>query len=144
MVCLARFRIVLLALCLAGITGCGGRTGTAQVKGRVLFKDGTVPQGAVCVVNFQPARDSSAVVRKAATGVIESDGHFEAFTRKPGDGVFVGKYDVAFSIMSDGSDSNSSIIDPKYTRAATTPHHVTIEHDVDNLEFEIEPLSKGK
>ena len=135
----ARVWLVLLTSCLAGTVGCGGRAGTAQVSGRVVYNDGTVPQGAVCVVLFQPAADSPAEIRKAATGVIEADGFFEAFTRKPGDGVFVGKYDVTFSIMKDGSDANSSLIDPKYTRAATTPHHVTIEDDVTDLEFQLEP-----
>lgn len=121
------------------IAGCGRRAGTAEVKGRVVFKDGTVPRGAVCVVRFQPAADSPAEIRKAATGDIEADGFFEAFTRKPGDGVFLGKYDVTFSVLGDGTDSNSSLIDQKYTKAASTPYHITIEDDVADLEFQLEP-----
>jgi hypothetical protein len=136
-----------LPLVIAGLValgGCGGRAGTAEVKGRVIFKDGSVPRGAVCVVRFQPATDSTAEIRKAATGEIEADGHFEAFTRKPGDGVFVGKYDVTFSVLEDGTRSDSSLIDEKFTRASTTPYHVTIEDDVSDLEFQLEPPTNGK
>jgi hypothetical protein len=137
-------RFVPLLLCLTLLLGCGGRAGTAEVKGRVVFKDGTVPKGGVCVVRFQPAKDSPAEIRIAATGEIQSDGFFEAFTRKPGDGVFLGKYDVVFSVLEDATDSRTSLIDPKYERAATTPHHVTIEDDVTDLEFELEPAPAKK
>ena len=140
----AKFWVALLTLCLVGALGCGGRAGTAQVSGRVLYKDGTVPQGAVCVVRFQPAADSPAKIRKAASGEIEKDGWFKAFTRNPGDGVFVGKYDVTFSVLQDVTDSRTSLIDKKYTRAKTTPYHVTIDDDVSDLDFVIEPLPAGK
>ena len=143
MYCSARLVLVVCVLCLSAILGCGGRAGTAQVKGRVLYKDGTVPTGGVCVVQFMPAEDSTAKIRKAASGEIQKDGWFQAYTRKPGDGVFVGKYDVTFSVWPSVTDS-TSLIDLKYTNAATTPHHVTIEDDVDNLEFEIEPLPAPK
>ncbi|MGD9631851.1 MAG: hypothetical protein AB7G28_08245 [Pirellulales bacterium] len=103
-----------------------------------------MPSGAVAVVRFQPAADSSAQVRKAASAEIEKDGHFEAYTRKPGDGVFLGKYDVTFSVLADGTNSSSSRIDPKFNKARTTPHHVTIEGDVDDLEFILEPMPAKK
>jgi hypothetical protein len=128
--------VILAGLVIA--SGCGGRP-TAEVKGRVIFKDGTVPQGAVCVVRFQPSHDSPAEIRKAATGEIQADGFFEAFTRKPGDGVLLGKYDVTFSVLKDGTDSSSSMIDRKFTRGATTPYHVTVEDDLTDLEFQLEP-----
>jgi hypothetical protein len=108
------------------------------------MKDGTVPSGAVAVVRFQPAADSTAEVRKAASGEIEKDGHFEAYTRKPGDGVFLGKYDVTFSVLEDGTNSNSSRIDPKFNKSRTTPYHVSIEDDVSDLEFELEPMPAKK
>ena len=93
------------------------------------------------VVQFQPAADSPAKIRKAASGEIGEDGSFEAFTRKPGDGVIIGKYDVTFSVWPRTSTSaSSSLIDPKYTKASTTPYHVTIDDDVSDLEFEIEPM----
>ena len=46
-------------------------------------------QGAVFVFRFQPATDSSAMIRKAASADIQKDGLFEAYTRNPGDGVFL-------------------------------------------------------
>jgi hypothetical protein len=109
-----------------------------------MFKDGTIPRGSLCVVRFQPAADSPAEIRKAASADIQSDGFFEAFTRKPGDGVFLGKYDVVFSVLEDQNNSSSSLIHPKYNRASTTPYHVTIEDDVSDLEFELEPATVGK
>jgi hypothetical protein len=129
----------LFLIAIMSSAGCGGRAGTAEVKGRVVYKDGSVPRGAVCVVRFQPTPDSTAEIRKAATGEIQADGFFEAFTRKPGDGVFLGKYDVTFSVLEDGTRSDSSLIDEKFTRASTTPYHVTIENDVTDLEFQLEP-----
>lgn len=135
------FCLVALILCLIGAVGCGRRAGTARVTGRVTFVDGTVPQGAVCVVRFQPAADSTATIRKAASADIQKDGLFEAYTRNPGDGVFVGKYDVTFSVLQDVTNSASSLIDPKYTKAKTTPYHVTIDGDVDDLKFELEPVA---
>lgn len=109
-----------------------------------MLKDGTVPHGALCVIRFEPASDTTAQIRKAASSDIQSDGFFEAFTRKPGDGVFLGKYNVVFSIISDPNDSSTSLIDKKYTRPDTTPYHVTIEDDVSDLEFELEPATTGK
>jgi hypothetical protein len=127
-----------------GVTvGCGGSPDTAQVSGKVLYKDGTVPRGGVCMVEFQPAADTSAKIRKPAKGEIREDGSFEAFTRKPGDGVFVGKYDVTFAVWK-GAMEPVSLIDRKYTRASTTPYHVTIDDDVGDLQFEIEPLTEVK
>lgn len=136
-----RFWLVLLTICSIGVAGCGRRSGTARVSGRVTFKDGTVPQGAVCVVRFQPASDSSAAIRKAASADIQKDGLFEAYTRNPGDGVFIGKYDVTFSVLQDVTSSASSLIDPKYTKAKTTPYHVTVDGNVDDLKFELEPIA---
>lgn len=139
-----RFWLVALLICLIGGAGCGRRSGTARVTGRVTYKDGTIPQGAVCVVRFQPAQDSTAAIRKAASGDIQKDGLFEAYTRNPGDGVFIGKYDVTFSVLQDVTSSASSMIDPKYTKAKTTPYHVTIEGNTDDLKFELEPAPPKK
>jgi hypothetical protein len=112
------------------------------VKGKVLYKDGTVPQGGVRVIRFEPASDTTATIRKTASGQIQDDGSFELFTRKPGDGVFLGKYAVTFTHWR-GTRDRVSLIDEKYTTAATTPYHVTVEEDVDDLKFEIEPAQGG-
>jgi hypothetical protein len=122
------------------LTGCNRRPAMAQAKGKVLFKDGTVPQGGVRVVRFEPATDTTAEVRKAAQGDILGDGSFEMYTRKPGDGVFVGKYSVTFTVWK-GPRDRVSLIDEKYTTSATTPYKVTVDDDVDDLKFEIEPAA---
>jgi uncharacterized membrane protein YtjA (UPF0391 family) len=143
MVCVGRLWLVVSLLLVAGMLGCGGRSGTAQVSGRVLYKDGTVPSGGVCVVQFVPAADSPATIRKAASGEIQKDGWFEAYTRMPGDGVFEGKYVVTFSVW-ESPTQPKSLIDLKYTKASTTPYHVTIDDDVDDLQFELEPIPAKK
>lgn len=135
-----RLWVLLTILCIQAIVGCG-RSGTARVTGRVMYKDGTIPQGGICIVNFRPTGDSPAKIRKAASAEIQKDGFFEAFTRNPGDGVFLGKYDVTFTILQDHTNSDTSLIDPMYTRAKTTPYHVTIDGNVDDLKFELDHVS---
>jgi hypothetical protein len=133
--------LVLLASLLA--LGCNSRPDAAQVSGKVLMKDGSVPQGGVRVVQFVPTKDSTAEIRKGASGEIRDDGSFVAYTRKPGDGVFLGKYDVTFSVWKSPMDA-TSLIDPKFSRASTTPYHVTVEDDIDDLKFELEPAPAGR
>lgn len=134
---LQRSLAVLALLIGPSLMGCSGRPATAQVSGKVLYKDGTVPKGGVCLVQFQPAADSQAEVRKAASGTIQSDGSFQVFTRKPGDGIFLGKYAVTFSIWK-GPMEPVSFVDKKYTKAETTPFTVEIDGDRDDLLFEID------
>ncbi|MGD9632918.1 MAG: hypothetical protein AB7I57_07320 [Pirellulales bacterium] len=111
----------------------------AQVSGKVLYKDGSVPKAGVRVVRFEPTDDSPAEVRRPAGGAIGDDGSFTLSTRKPGDGVYLGKYAVTFTVVKAPREP-ISYIKPEYTRSATTPYHVTIEGDRDDLLFEIEPL----
>jgi hypothetical protein len=125
------------------VIGCGGQPHAAQVSGKVLMKDGSVPPGGVRIVQFVPAKDTAAEIRKAASGQIQDDGSFVAYTRKPGDGVFLGKYDVTFSVWKTAMDS-TSLIDLKFSRATTTPYHITVEKDLDDLKFELEPAPTGR
>jgi hypothetical protein len=118
--------------------GCNDRP-TAQVKGKVLYKDGSVPKGGVRVIRFEPTADTTAAIRKTASSEIADDGSFDLFTRKPGDGVILGKYAVTFSVWR-GPRDRVSLIDEKYTAKATTPYTVTVEDDMDDLMFEIEPI----
>lgn len=124
------------------MAGCGGRPTTAQVRGRVTFKDGSIPQGEVCVVRFEPTADSTAPIRKAANGEIGTDGSFVMYTRKPGDGVFLGSYAVTFSVWKDRFKPESLIAE-RYTNASTTPYKVDVEQDLNDLVFEIEPVEPG-
>jgi hypothetical protein len=111
----------------------------SQVRGKVFYKDGTVPQAAVCVVRFQPTEQSTAKIRKGATSAIEPDGSFELCTRVPGDGVYHGEYAVTFAVLKSVMDM-TPLIQEKYTRPDTTPYKVTVDDDIDDLKFEIEPL----
>ncbi len=132
--------VILLLPCLLVFSGCNRRPAMAQVRGKVLYKDGSVPKGGVCVVRFEPLAESSAVIRKGATGAIEPDGSFELWTRMPGDGAYCGDYAVTFAVLKSPMDP-VSLIDPKYTNATMTPYtKVTVDGNIDDLKFEIEPL----
>ncbi|TWT74531.1 hypothetical protein Pla123a_33540 [Posidoniimonas polymericola] len=134
----ARLALALLLLAAApALLGCSGRPATAQVSGKVLYKDGSVPEGGVCLVQFQPTDDSTAEVRKAASGAIQPDGTFEVYTRKPGDGIFLGKYAVTFSIWKAPMEP-ISYVDAKFAKPETTPFVVDIDGDRDDLLFEID------
>lgn len=132
--------VISVIVCIPIIMGCGGRSGTAQVSGKVVYKDGTVPKGGVCLVQFQPTADTTADIRKAASGNIESDGTFQVYTRKPGDGIFLGKYAVIFSVWK-GPMEPISFVDQRYTKAETTPFIVEVVGDRDDLLFEIAPAN---
>lgn len=137
-----RLSVLLLSLCTVVLAGCNRGRATAQVRGKVLYKDGSVPRGGVRVVRFEPAEETSAEIRKAATGHIGDDGSFELATRVPGDGVFLGNYNVTFTVWKAPREP-ISLVDAKYTQAATTPYQVTVDGDVDDLFFEIEPVRSG-
>jgi hypothetical protein len=102
------------------------------------MKNAELPKSGIRLVRLEPAADTNAVVRKGASGTINDDGTFELYTRKPGDGVHLGKYAVTFAFYK-GAMDQASLIPAKYTRAATTPYHVVVEDDIDDLEFEIDP-----
>jgi len=118
------------------LSGCQRGPAVAQVSGKVLYKDGSVPQGGVRVVRFEPI--TAEEVRKGASGTIEPDGSFEMYTRKPGDGVYLGEYAVTFAVWK-GPRDPTSLIDEKYTMSTTTPYKVKIDGNKTDLEFEIEP-----
>jgi hypothetical protein len=122
-----------------GFVGCQRKLETAQVRGKVIYKDGSVPQAPVRAVRFEPTATSSAKVRKAASGEIQDDGSFELCTRKPGDGVYLGEYAVTFSIYKSTLDP-IPVIAQKYWTASTTPYKVTVDGDRDDFVFEIEPI----
>jgi len=124
--------------CIVSVVGCNKGPTMVQVQGKVAYKDGSALRGGVRVVRFEPSKDSTAEVRRLASGEIEKDGSFKLFTRRPGDGVFPGKYNVTFTVWKGSHEPTSFILD-KYTTSATTPYHVTIDRDQDDLKFELEP-----
>jgi hypothetical protein len=131
--------LALVLFCIAALSGCDSGPAMSEVSGKVFYKDGTVPQAAVCVVRFEPTDTSTAEIRKGASGAIEPDGSFKLFTRRPDDGVYHGEYAVTFGVYKAVTNMTSLIAD-KYTRADTTPYKVTVDGDIDDLKFEIEPL----
>lgn len=136
--------IMLLAIvpCLAmSMAGCNRGPAMSQVRGKVTFPDGTVPQGGVRVVRFQPADTSTAEVRKGASGEIKEDGTFEMWTKVPGDGVFNGDYVVTFGVFK-GTRDMTPMISPKYVRPDTSPYKVTVDDDIEDLKFEVEPAPR--
>lgn len=124
---------------MGGLAGCGDSRPVAQIRGKVVGKNGTLPSAAIRVVRFEPTADTTAVVRKGASGSINDDGTFELFTRKPGDGVHHGKYAVTFGFFRSATDQRP-LVAAKYTKPATTPYQMVVDKDVDDLQFEIEPL----
>jgi hypothetical protein len=127
---------IITAACVLGFSGCGKSRPMAQVRGQVVFTDGNAPQAGVRVIRFECAKDTDAALRKGAAGVINDDGTFELFTRRPGDGVHLGKYDVTFAIFRGATDQRP-MIPAMYTKSATTPFHVVVEDDKDDYKFEI-------
>jgi hypothetical protein len=134
-----RLLLAIVLSCLAVSSGCDRGPTVVQVKGKVLYTDGTVPKAGVRTVRFEPKSAGPGGIRQAAVGSISSDGSFEMCRRKLGDGVFPGEYAVTFTIWK-APRERVSLIDEKYTNSASTPYHVTIDKDVDDLLFEIEPL----
>jgi hypothetical protein len=88
------FWILLMGLSLQwSIAGCGGR-GLYQVKGQVVYKDGSdVSVLARGLVVFDPADPEMPKV--SARGEIQKDGSFRMSTYTEGDGVLPGNYRVA-------------------------------------------------
>jgi hypothetical protein len=110
-----------------------------QVSGKVLNKDGSVPRG-LGAIHFEPTAESTAMIRKVATGVIGKDGTFELMTRKPGDGVYQGEYAVTIAVTKGATDP-TPLSPQKYGSASTTPFpKVTVDHNMSDLKYEIEPL----
>lgn len=138
----ASFLLVGLS-CLAGIAGCHRGPVMYHVQGKVMYKDGSAPRGSLCIIRFQPTKESKAEVRKGATSDILPDGSFELMTRKPRDGAYEGEYDVVFAIEKSDTD-RQSLVSPKYTQATTTPYKVTVDRNLNDLRFEIEPATAAE
>jgi hypothetical protein len=125
-------------VCVIAVGGCNRGPKMVQVSGKVLYKDGTVPHGGVCVVNFNPTADSPAEIKKAATGAIGPDGAFSLTTKMPNDGAYVGQYAVTFTVLPGPMDPRSLVMQ-KYVSPMLTPYKVNLDADKSDLKFEIEP-----
>jgi hypothetical protein len=128
---------VYLAACLTIFSGCGGKQ-MYRVGGKVTYKDGTIPTGSVAVVIFTPAENTTAEIRKGASGSIERDGSFQMVTRMPDDGVSRGDYAVTFRVLRDSPTSMISLVAPKYISPTSSPFKVTVDREISDLEYVIE------
>jgi hypothetical protein len=131
--------VTLVVVSMSAAAGCNRGPAMSQVTGKVLYPDGSVPQGGVSVVRFQPAEGTTAEIRKGASGVIKPDGTFEMWTKIPGDGVYHGDYVVTFAVLK-GAMDGTSLIAEKYVRPDLSPYKVTVDGDKDDLSFQIERL----
>jgi hypothetical protein len=114
-------------LALALLVGCGGPpVELVKVQGTVKFADGSVPQGEVATVQFEPLPDGSQKIRKAASGPIKPDGSYELMTIQPGDGAIPGRYKVVFSVLKTYM-GREPMVPAKYMDPATTPCEATVE-----------------
>jgi hypothetical protein len=136
----ANAALLWFSICVAILPGCNRGPVMYDVGGTVLYTDGSVPKGAVAVVRLQPSGNSTAEIRSGATGSIGPDGSFELYTRVPGDGVYEGQYDVTFAVLKSIVDP-VSLIPAKYSNPTTSGYTVTVDQDIDDLKFEIEPLA---
>ncbi|MCS7305939.1 MAG: hypothetical protein NZ602_12640 [Thermoguttaceae bacterium] len=118
------------------------------VRGTVRFTDGSIPQGEVATVYFEPigigtqaTQLGPGVFRKTAFGTIDpKDGSFQLTTVNPGDGAIAGKYKVIFDIRKTYMDPTSFLVPEKYTRSESTPFEVTVEPGCGPFQFELEKL----
>jgi hypothetical protein len=124
-----------VVLGLIGQVGCGREA--YQVSGRVQYKDGTPITGGLRIIRFEPTDDTTAKIRKAASGRIGENGSFELYTRKPGDGVYAGKYAVTFTIRTTPF-GGKSLVPQRYTRRGETPFDIVLDEDKEGLLFELE------
>ena len=131
--------LLILVPCLVVAGGCKGGKQMVHVRGKVTYKDGSIPKASLAIVRFTPAENTTAEVKKGATGPIDAEGNFEMYTMKPGDGVYVGDYVVTFLLLKDAMNQNSSVIAQKYTTPMSPPYKITVDGNKDDLHYEIEP-----
>lgn len=127
---------MIAAVALLVATGCGGRP-TAQVSGTVKYKDGSPIVAPAKVVRFVPAPDTTAEIRKAASGYIQDDGTFEMYTQKPGDGVIKGQYVVVFSVL-ENPMGGESLLKEEYGDPDLSPYTIDVDSDQNDLVYEVE------
>jgi hypothetical protein len=130
-------------LAVSVIAGCSKGPTFVHASGKVLYRNGSTIKGGVREIRFEPSRDIPSQGLRTAAGQIGEDGTFQLFTRRT-DGIMPGTYNVEVSVWK-GTHEPISLIDEKYSASATTPFkNVKIEHDQDDLKFEIDPLPTAK
>jgi hypothetical protein len=128
-----------LMICCAG---CGSSGPTrVKFKGTGKYSDGTIPQGEVAVIRFEPTAVANGVVdpnSKTASGNIQPDGSFQLTTVDPNDGALPGEYKVTFTIKKTYG-GNDLLVASKFVQASTTPHSASVKRgESKSFDFVIE------
>jgi hypothetical protein len=124
------------ALFCAACIGCGKANPYLPVSGTVKFDDGTVPQGEISSITFQPKANGPGF--KGAQSTIEPDGSFQLGSERPGDGAKPGEYYVTIHVNL-GYPDNKSVVPLKYANPQSSTLTAEITPDGENhFEFVIE------
>lgn len=116
-----------VGLCLVALTcGCSSSETPRPVKGTVKFADGSVPQGEVAMIRFDPVSSDKSSKQQPASGAIQPDGSYSLTTIHPDDGAIPGRYKVVLAIFKK-HDRPESPVPAKYHRPGTTPLEATVE-----------------
>jgi len=129
-------KVMLGALICVGLVGCGEAKPYVPASGTVKFDDGTVPQGDISSITFQPK--STGPTTKGAQGSIEPDGSFELHSERQGDGAKPGDYSVTIHAMV-GYPNGKSVVPAIYSDPRKTPLEAEVKASGENrFEFVIE------
>ena len=130
---------VVCFLCAVVFAGCGGsEPKPIPAKGIVKFDDGTIPQGEVAVIRFEPVA-SVATEGSPQAGVasanLQPDGRFVLGTLDKDDGAYAGDYKVVI-VLRKSYLEGGDVVHPKFAKAATTPLSATVSASQTN-DFEL-------
>jgi len=120
------------ALLIAGallnaLLGCGAKSPTVAVHGKVTFAGGLCPVAGH--ISFSPLEVPSGMPRRPGSAHFDRDGEFIVTSFEPGDGLLPGRYEVLISCidgMPDVSQPNA-FRDADFVPADYKPEQLVIE-----------------
>lgn len=132
---------------LALLAGCGPDPmpfNLVPVHGKVVYDDGSLIKTGSMTVTFNPI-DAAPVGKMTPPGAQASvnveDGTFsEVTTRRPGDGVLLGRHKVvviSFNPRADGRPVVSNAVPAKYRKAASTPLEIEVTEPNQLVEIKV-------
>jgi hypothetical protein len=126
----------ILLVVLAAAVGCSNEMpfDVVPISGKVTYDDGALIKTGSISLTFNPI-DAQAVDKMTPPGghasVNIADGTFsDVMTRRPGDGVLVGRHKVvvaSFDARADGRPVPSDAVPPRYHKLATTPLEIEVK-----------------
>ena len=134
------FSAVGMLVLLTTAIGCGDGRGLVDVRGTVTLEGEPMPFAGT--VRFLPKSTPTGIPRRAATGRFDTDGTYEAYSFKPGDGVYPGTYAVTvecWEVMPSMSGPAAvNAIDPKYQNPGTSEFEFVVESGESEMTFDID------